>query len=127
ADLMVRHHPHVIQPFEVYEGCPIFYSVGNFAFGSGNSRAEGLLLAIRFDEEQTRTEVYPLYVKNRDPRVRYQPKVMVGEAGQRCLATLAEVSGDSGPHLVLDGLCGVLDLPRRSRAAGSHDGSRADK
>jgi len=121
ADIVVGHHPHVIQPFEVCEGCPIFYSVGNFAFGSGNSRAEGLLLAIRFDEERTRTEVYPLYVKNRDPRVRYQPKVMVGEAGQRCLTCLAEVSGDSGAHLVLDGLCGVIDLPRRSRApAGSH-------
>jgi len=45
---VIGHHPHVIQPFEVHRGKPIFYSVGNFAFGSGNSRGEGLLLAIRF-------------------------------------------------------------------------------
>src|SRR5262249_32941717 len=32
ADVVIGHHPHVVQPFEVYQGCPIFYSVGNFAF-----------------------------------------------------------------------------------------------
>jgi poly-gamma-glutamate capsule biosynthesis protein CapA/YwtB (metallophosphatase superfamily) len=111
ADAVIGHHPHVIQPFEVYRGCPIFYSVGNFAFGSGNSRAEGLLVALRFDEERTRTEIYPLYVKNRDPRIDYQPKVMCGEAGMRCLSQLASMSGGSGALLTFDRLRGVLDLP----------------
>jgi poly-gamma-glutamate capsule biosynthesis protein CapA/YwtB (metallophosphatase superfamily) len=32
ADLVVGHHPHVLQPVEVYNGRPIFYSLGNFAF-----------------------------------------------------------------------------------------------
>lgn len=36
ADLVLGHHPHVIQPFEVYEGKYIIYSLGNFVFG-GNS------------------------------------------------------------------------------------------
>src|SRR5262245_31098860 len=34
ADAVVGHHPHIAQPFEIYRGYPIFYSVGNFAFGS---------------------------------------------------------------------------------------------
>src|SRR2546430_2570626 len=38
ADAVVGHHPHVIQPFEIYHGRPIFFSVGNFAFGSGKDR-----------------------------------------------------------------------------------------
>src|SRR5262249_32902924 len=25
ADLVVGHHPHVLQPMEIYKGCPIFY------------------------------------------------------------------------------------------------------
>ena len=36
ADLILGHHPHVIQPFELYQGKWIVYSLGNFVFG-GNS------------------------------------------------------------------------------------------
>lgn len=36
ASLVLGHHPHVIQPLEVYQGKTIVYSLGNFVFG-GNS------------------------------------------------------------------------------------------
>lgn len=32
ADMVVGHHPHVLQPIEVYKGKYIFYSLGNFVF-----------------------------------------------------------------------------------------------
>ncbi|HEX4167704.1 MAG TPA: CapA family protein [Bryobacteraceae bacterium] len=32
ATLVIGHHPHVIQPFEIYKGKLIFYSLGNFVF-----------------------------------------------------------------------------------------------
>ena len=32
ADLIIGHHSHTIQPFEVYKGKYIFYSLGNFCF-----------------------------------------------------------------------------------------------
>lgn len=32
ADLVVGHHPHVLQPVEEYHGGLIFYSLGNFVF-----------------------------------------------------------------------------------------------
>lgn len=32
ADLIVGHHSHTIQPYEVYNGKYIFYSIGNFCF-----------------------------------------------------------------------------------------------
>ena len=34
ADLFLGHHPHVLQPVEVYKGRPIAYSLGNFMFVS---------------------------------------------------------------------------------------------
>ncbi|MFI5347007.1 MAG: CapA family protein [Elusimicrobiota bacterium] len=34
ADLFLGHHPHVLQPIEMYKGKPIFYSLGNFLFVS---------------------------------------------------------------------------------------------
>ncbi len=29
ADLIIGHHSHCIQPYEIYRGCPIFYGIGN--------------------------------------------------------------------------------------------------
>ena len=111
AHAIVGHHPHIIQAFEVYRRCPIFYSIGNFAFGSGNSRAEGLMLGFRFEEARTLVNVYPLYVKNRDPRVNYQPKLVRGEAAERMLRRLIEISSRSGGRLKIDRGTGKLDLP----------------
>lgn len=34
ADVIYSHHPHVIQPIQFYMGKPIFYSTGNFTFGT---------------------------------------------------------------------------------------------
>lgn len=115
ADAVVGHHPHIVQPFEVHRGKPIFYSVGNFTFGSGNSRGEGLLLAFDFGFSRTRVAVYPLYVKNRDPRVDYQPKVMKGRAARSVLEQLVDISGADGARLVLQEARAILDLPTERR------------
>ena len=32
ADLIIGHHPHVVQPFECIQGKPVFYSLGNHLF-----------------------------------------------------------------------------------------------
>ncbi|MCW1949178.1 MAG: CapA family protein [Candidatus Shapirobacteria bacterium] len=32
ADIIHGHHPHVLQPSEIYQNKPIFYSLGNFIF-----------------------------------------------------------------------------------------------
>ncbi len=32
ADIVIGHHPHVLQGVEIYRGHPIVYSLGNFAF-----------------------------------------------------------------------------------------------
>lgn len=47
ADVVFGHHPHKIQEIEVYQGKPIFYSLGNFAFDWEKMRGrnlEGLLV-----------------------------------------------------------------------------------
>jgi poly-gamma-glutamate capsule biosynthesis protein CapA/YwtB (metallophosphatase superfamily) len=32
ADMVFGHHPHVVQAAEIYQGRPVFYSLGNFVF-----------------------------------------------------------------------------------------------
>ncbi len=125
ADAVVGHHPHIVQPFEIYRGCPVFYRVGNFAFESGNSRAEGLLIGLRFEDHKTVVNVYPHYVKNRDPRVNYQPKVLAGNAAERVLTAMARISGDSAAFLKLQNGRGHIELSRpygsREATRGGHD------
>jgi poly-gamma-glutamate capsule biosynthesis protein CapA/YwtB (metallophosphatase superfamily) len=114
AHAVVGHHPHIVQALEIYRRCPIFYSIGNFAFGSGNSRAEGLMLGFRFEEARTVVKVYPLYVKNRDPRVNYQPKVLRGSAAERMLRGLIEISPRGGTLLEIEQGTGKIELPVRN-------------
>mgnify|MGYP000856169406 CR=1 FL=1 len=36
ANMVVAHHPHVLQGIEIYRGAPIVYSMGNFLFWMGS-------------------------------------------------------------------------------------------
>ncbi len=111
ADAVIGHHTHVIQPFEIHRDRPIFFGIGNFAFGSGNSKGEGLAVGLRFEANRTRVEIYPLYVKNRDPRVNYQPKLLRGDSARHALRRLIDQSGEFGAMLELHEFRATLDLP----------------
>lgn len=114
ADAIIGHHPHVIQSFEIYRGVPIIYSVGNFTFGSGNSRAEGMLVGLRFEEARTQVEFHPLYVKNRDPRVNYQPKALRGKAAERIFSLLESLSNLPTNSLDRMSTYACISIPRIS-------------
>jgi poly-gamma-glutamate synthesis protein (capsule biosynthesis protein) len=53
ADMVIGAHPHWAEGMEVYEGKPIWYSLGNFIFDQTWSEytMEGLLLELTFDGE----------------------------------------------------------------------------
>jgi poly-gamma-glutamate synthesis protein (capsule biosynthesis protein) len=54
ADAVIGHHPHVVQPIEIYKKGIIAYSLGNFIFDQNFSTEtmEGMLLVIDIDEEK---------------------------------------------------------------------------
>lgn len=45
ADLVLGHHPHVLQALEVYKGAPILYSLGNFLFVSPSPETRAAVIA----------------------------------------------------------------------------------
>ncbi len=75
ADVVLGHHPHVVQGVEVYGGGVIFHSLGNLSFASRTRRHQktGALLYGMFpiieikDGRLDRVEVVPLYVNNAEP------------------------------------------------------------
>jgi len=74
ADLVIGHHPHVIQPIEKYKNGYIFYSLGNFIFDQMWSQAtqEGIALRIIFSPHSIKTiQIYPLVIENYS-----QPKII---------------------------------------------------
>jgi poly-gamma-glutamate capsule biosynthesis protein CapA/YwtB (metallophosphatase superfamily) len=112
ADLVVGHHAHFWQPVELYKGRPIVYGVGNFAFGSGNRRAdEGLLVrAVLEGGRMEAVELFPIDIENADDLVDFQPKVMKGASADGMLGRLASASRPLGARIAIEKGRGVLRL-----------------
>lgn len=45
ADVIIGHHPHVLQGIEIYKNRPIFYSLGNFIFPNLGGNADRTMIA----------------------------------------------------------------------------------
>ena len=64
ANIVIGHHPHCISGFEIYNGTPIFYSLGNFIF-TKKSKYEswytGLVLQIYLEKKtEVRWKLIPV-------------------------------------------------------------------
>ena len=96
ADLVVGHHPHVLQGAEVYKGRPIVYSLGDFIFGA-NARSDydTAVLKVSLKDRNMKVEFLPVEVK------KFQPSVVNGAAGDRILKHVEQISS-------------IFDRPMRS-------------
>ena len=63
ADAVVNHHQHCYSGYELYQGKPIFYGLGNFCFDEVNDLGriwnEGYLLKLIFSKETIGFEIFP--------------------------------------------------------------------
>src|SRR5690606_7312001 len=68
ADVVIGHHPHMVQRIEVYSGKPIFYSLGNFVFGweRMNRAWTGLLARVHISAERRVESVTASFVRRDD-------------------------------------------------------------
>lgn len=88
ADLIIGHHPHVVQEIERYKGRLIFYSLGNFIFDQYFSRAtqESLMVRAAISDDTASFTLIPLALP------RSQPAPMTPELSQTFLNELASRS-----------------------------------
>jgi len=64
ADVIFGHHPHVIEPVEIYNGKAIFYSLGNFVFDqTGLEETRGLGVGVEFHSNKNVFTLYPYQIK----------------------------------------------------------------
>jgi poly-gamma-glutamate capsule biosynthesis protein CapA/YwtB (metallophosphatase superfamily) len=64
ADLVVGHHPHVVQRNEIYKDKHIFYSLGNFVFDQSFSpeTMQGQIVKVVIEDKKIK-EVIPINIK----------------------------------------------------------------
>jgi len=105
ADLIIGHHPHVVQNVEEYNGKLIFYSLGNFIFDQYFKKEVQQGLAVGW-------EIYPQkYIFNLFPLQSKlsQPDLM---SAQEKAEFLAELSKNSSPSLEAQIKSGKIEVNR---------------
>ncbi len=99
ADMIVGHHPHVVEDLELYNGRPIFYSLGNFIFDQYFSKQtqEGLSLALTRAANTIIVKLQPYRI------VRSQPQFMNDDERQHWLDEYADMTTTMPTNMVRRG------------------------
>lgn len=105
-DLVVAHHPHIAQGFEMNNDILVAHSLGNLIFDQPRlDTLFGAMLAVAFDEQElAQARVEPIYIAD------FVPTIATGEPADQLLRRLAYFSAE---ELVLapDATAAVV-LPR---------------
>ena len=66
ADMIIGHHPHILQMIDYYKEKPIFYSIGNFIFDQRDSNTkESMMVQLLFKKGKlNKFKLFPLRIKN---------------------------------------------------------------
>ena len=98
ADVVYGHHPHVPGAVEIYQGRPIFYSLGNFIFGHTHREwSTNIAATVSFRHGALETvRITPLVGH-------FGPAIATGPAAEHCLGRLEFASRGFGTRLVPDG------------------------
>jgi poly-gamma-glutamate capsule biosynthesis protein CapA/YwtB (metallophosphatase superfamily) len=98
ADIVIGHHPHVLQGIEHYKNGVIFYSLGNFLFGSMSRSSDRSMIArITFDSGIKGVEIIPLNVLNSE--VGFQSKPLSGIRAEKVARTVDSLSEPMGSRV----------------------------
>ena len=96
ADLVIMHHPHVLQGCEIMNSRYVFYSLGNTCFGGNNEvwSLETAVLQVDFyftDEGEytaQQVRIYPAHTTGTYPRSNFQPILVSGTDAANVLSLI---------------------------------------
>ena len=118
SDLVIGHHPHVVQGYDVLDGVPVVYSLGNCVFGGNTYPKDFDALAVQavfhFREgvpERIDLHFYPICVSSDSHYNNYSPRFLEGADAERVLKKLEKSTGkDPGPWSETEGAVVSVDL-----------------
>ncbi len=111
ADLVLGHHPHVMQGIEEYKGRFIVYSLGNFCFGGNKNPKEKdtMIFQQTFTfvngekQEDQVIKVIPCTISSVSNRNDFQPTPVTGEDAERVFGKINEYSQQFGLQFDMEG------------------------
>ncbi len=102
SDLVIGHHPHVVQGYAVVDGMPVVYSLGNCSFGGTTHTRDSDALAVQarlaFESgalSGMTLRFYPLSITSDARYNNYSPCLLSGEDAERVLLKLEKSTGVS--------------------------------
>ena len=100
ADMVLSHHPHVMQALEFYKGKLIAYSLGNFLFPykTVEGRKSFILKAELGPGGSTGVRAIPVYMGEYG-----RPSIQTGASAAGILDKLREVSAARGAKVIIEG------------------------
>ncbi len=109
ADLILGHHPHVVQGIEKYNGRYIVYSLGNFCFGGNTnpSDKDSMIFQQTFSftngtlVPDDNTQIIPCRISGSDSVNDYQPAIASGEERTAIIDKITERSRAVGTDAAL--------------------------
>jgi poly-gamma-glutamate capsule biosynthesis protein CapA/YwtB (metallophosphatase superfamily) len=98
ADLVIVHHSHIIQAFEVYQGKLICHSLGNFIFDLDYPETMPSMIFYADADESgfSNYKVVPIYIDD------YIPKRATGQLGKYILDYIAQCSTQFNTKVLVD-------------------------
>lgn len=104
ADLVIGHHPHVLQGVDVYNGKYIVYSLGNFCFGGNKNPKDkdSMIFQQTFTfvngekQEDDNIRVIPVHISSVKNRNDYRPTPVEGEDAVKVIDRINEFSAGFG-------------------------------
>ncbi|MBI2907827.1 MAG: CapA family protein [Chloroflexi bacterium] len=101
ADVVIGHHPHVLQAVEVYKGKVIAYSMGNFAFpyASANYDVESIILRFQIQDKRIKRVSFVPVLQNSDLR----PEVLDVKNRQKLVDKMQQLSAGFGTRFDASG------------------------
>lgn len=103
ADLVLGHHPHVLQGIEKYKGKYIAYSLGNFCFGGNRGPKDkdtmifSYTFSFKYGErllEKESLSIIPCLISSVKERNDFKPSILYGDEYERVRDKIISLSGD---------------------------------
>jgi len=71
VDIIIGHHPHIVQTIEKYKGKYIFYSIGNFIFDNNHTPAnQAILTSFTLSKSKIQSlQIIPINIVNSKPKM----------------------------------------------------------
>lgn len=112
ADLVIGHHPHVLQGIEEYKGKLIIHSLGNFCFGANRSPSDKDTMIFQqtftfvdgVKREDMDAKVIPCSLSSVSNRNNFQPTPLEGDEALRVINRLNTYSANMGIVISEEGI-----------------------